>query len=297
MSVASDAISAITLARILLGILMGTAARFATLRVDSRQVPSYPNGYLIHLVTGFFAACLGSVAIPSLLSNDFAAITFLMLAVQHFRDIRKQIQESLEQTDPVGFAMRGSAYIDGIAKTFEARNYVCLLTSLGTVFTLYVAGSENLLTNVCIALAIGAGLAWGMVHFTKGKCIGDICTLSFGNIEVQGAELYVDGIWVTAALGLEKRQKLFIEEGVALVATPKSEKQRLTLENNGQRAAILYDAARSLGTKELLFTKRSLADGRVVIAFVPIIKDKEKLLATVRNTPILESVRMRARKG
>ncbi|MPM19963.1 hypothetical protein SDC9_66390 [bioreactor metagenome] len=38
-----DAISAVTLMRVLLGILMGSAARFVTLRVDSRQVPSYPN--------------------------------------------------------------------------------------------------------------------------------------------------------------------------------------------------------------------------------------------------------------
>lgn len=139
-----ETISMITLQRVILGILVGTIARIVTLRVDSRQVPSYPNGYFINLVTGFFAACLGSVAIPSLLTNDFAAITFLMLAVQHFRDIRKQTQESLEQIDPVGFTARGSAYIDGIAKTFEARNYICLLTSLGTVLALYLVSSKNI---------------------------------------------------------------------------------------------------------------------------------------------------------
>lgn len=122
MEAASDSISTITLIRIICGIVMGTAARVATLRVDIRQVPSYPNGFFINLVTGFFAASLGSVAVPALLSNDFAAVTFLMLAVQHFRDIRKQIQESLENTDPSGFVPRGSAYIDGISKTFEARN-------------------------------------------------------------------------------------------------------------------------------------------------------------------------------
>lgn len=296
MDLNSDAISLITLIRILLGILMGTIARFATLRIDSRQVPSYPNSYFINVVTGFFAASLGSVAIPALLSNDFAAVTFLMLAVQHFRDIRKQIQESLEKIDQVGFAQRGSAYIDGIAKTFEARNYICLLTSLGTVLALYLFMSVNAWINLAIALAIGSALIYLMVHFTKGKCIGDICTLHFGEIDVRGAELYVDDIWVTAMLGLEKRKKMFLEQGVALVATPKSEKQRLTLENNGQRTAILYDVARSFGTKELYFTKRSLSDGRIVIAFVPIIRDNEKILAAVRNTPILESVRKRSHR-
>jgi hypothetical protein len=273
--------------------MAGTTARFVTLRIDLRQIPSYPNSYFINLVTGFFAACLGSVAIPSLMSNDFAAITFLMLAVQHFRDIRKQIQESLEQVDPVGFAPRGSAYIDGISKTFESRNYISLLTSLGTVLTLYLVMSENIWLNFIAAAAAATALIWAMVSFTKGKCIGDICTLHFGEIEIRGSELYVDGIWVTAMLGLEKKRKLFLDEGVALVATPKSQKQRLTLENDGQRAAILYDAVRSFGAKELRFTKRSFTDGRVVVAFVPIINDRDKILEAVRNTPILESIRKR----
>lgn len=291
-----DGISMITLVRILLGILMGTVARFVTLRIDLRQVPSYPNSYFINLVNGFFAASLGSVAIPSLLSNDFAAITFLMLAVQHFRDIRRQIQESLEQIDPSGFVPRGSAYIDGISKTFEARNYICLLTSLGTVLALYLTMNENLWINAATALVTGSVLIWCMVRFTKGKRIGDICTIHLGEISVQDSDLYVDGIWVTAMLGLDKRQKLFLDEGVALVATPKAEKHRLTLEHDGQRAAMLYDAARSFGTKELSFMKRSLSDGRVVIAFVPIIKDEEKILRAVRNTPILESVRKLSRR-
>lgn len=296
MEATADVIPVITLIRILLGITMGTAARFATLRIDSRQIPSYPNSYFINIVTGFFAASLGSVAIPALLTNDLAAITFLMLAVQHFRDIRRQIQESLDRIDPFGFAPRGNVYIDGISKTFEARNYICLLTSLGTVLVLYLTPSEDLFICAATALVTGSVLIWSMIRFTKGKSIGDICTLHFGEIEVRGSELYVDGIWVTGMLGIARRQKLFMEEGVALVATPKSEKQRLTLENDGQRAAILYDAARSFGTKQLTFTRRSFPDGRIVIAFVPIIKDREKILATVRGTPILESVRKLSRE-
>lgn len=154
--------------------------------------------------------------------------------------------------------------------------------------------SKNIWINIAIALVVGSALIWAMVHFTKGKSIGDICTLHFGEVDVKGSNLFVDGIWVTGMLGLQKRQKLFIEQGIALVATPRSEKQRLTLENEGQRSAMIYDAARSFGTKELWFTKRSLSDGRIVIAFVPIVNDKELILAAVRNTPILESVRKRS---
>ena len=39
---------------ILGGIFMGTLARAVTLRVDSRQNPSFPTGYFINLVTGFY---------------------------------------------------------------------------------------------------------------------------------------------------------------------------------------------------------------------------------------------------
>ncbi|HHY52844.1 MAG TPA: YIEGIA protein [Clostridiales bacterium] len=291
-----DVISQITLIRILLGIFMGTMARVVTLRSDLRQVPSYPNGCFINLVTAFLAASLGAVAIPSLLTNDYAAVTFLMLAVQNFRDIRKQIQESLEQIDPAGFAPRGSAYIDGIAKTFEGRNYLSLLTAFGTVLSLYLFMSENLWLNILNAAVTGSILICLLVRFTKGKCIGDICAIDFGQIEIKGSDLYVDGIWVTAMLGIAKRKQLFQEEGIALVATPKAEKHRLTLESDAQRMAMLYDAVRSIGAKELLFTKRSLSDGRVVIAFVPIIKDREQILTAVRNTPILESVRKVSRR-
>lgn len=292
----SSGITLIVIIRILLGITLGMIARFVTLRIDSRQVPSYPNSYFINVVTGFFAACLGSVAIPSLMAGDFAAITFLMLAVQHFRDIRRQIQESLEQIDPVGFVPRGSAYIDGISKTFESRNYICLLTSLATVLSLYLISSDSILLNIILASFVGLIMIYIMIRFTKGKCIGDIADISFGEVKVVGSELYVDDIWIAGTLGLPQRQKLFMDEGVALVATPISDKQRLTLESDGQRTAMLYDLARSFGTKELSFTRRSLSDGRVVIAFVPIINDREKMLSTLENTPILESVRKVSRR-
>lgn len=69
------------------GILVGTVSRFALLKNDYRNYPSVPNGYLIHLTIGFVAAALGSVAVPALLKEDYVAVTFLALAIQHFRDV------------------------------------------------------------------------------------------------------------------------------------------------------------------------------------------------------------------
>ena len=277
------------------GIMTGTIARFITIRIDSRQVPSYPSGYLIHLVTGFIAAALGSVAIPALLAKDFTAFTFLALAVQHFRDVRKQERESLEALEHTEMASRGDGYIDGIAKTYEARNYVSMLTSLGTVLILTVLGFEEALANLIIAAVAGAVLICLQVHFTKSKRIGDICDISEGAAEIREGTLYVDGIDITMSLGAERAQKLFREEGVAVVVKPRQERHRLIVEQLGQRKAMLFDAVRSYGVKRYQFTENNLADGRVVIAFVPILRDVPGILAAVRATPILESGRKRRR--
>ncbi|MGI6240015.1 MAG: YIEGIA domain-containing protein [Christensenellales bacterium] len=278
---------------IILGICAGTAARFVTINIDSRQVPSYPSGYLTHLVTGFIAACLGAIAIPALLAKDFAAFTFLALAVQHFRDVRQQERESLEMLEQTEMAARGAGYIDGIAKTYEARNYISLLTALGTVLVLTLAGVEGLLWNLLIAGAAGGALIWLFVRMTKSKRIGDIADIAEGAIEVRGGMLYVDGIDVTMALGAQKMQELFLAEGVAVVVTPRQARHRLIVEQLGQRKAMLFDAARSFGVKRYQFTDNDLADGRVVLAFVPIIRDVPGILAAVRATPILESGRKR----
>ncbi|HML48839.1 MAG TPA: YIEGIA domain-containing protein [Clostridia bacterium] len=285
---------------ILCGMVMGTIARFVTIRIDSRQVPSYPSGYLINLVTGFIASALGAVAIPALLSKDFTAVTFLALAVQHFRDVRKQEQESLETLEHSEMARRGAGYIDGIAKTYEARNYISLLTSLGTVWILTLAGFRQTFAILALAAAAGGAILCLLVNFTKSKRIGDICDISQGAIEVRGGSLYADGILVTDMLGTEIAQKLFREEGVAAVIKPRSQRHRLIVEQTGQQKAMLFDAVRSYGVKRYQFTQQNMEDGRVVVAFVPILRDAQGILESIRATPILESGRKRRyglRKG
>jgi hypothetical protein len=278
---------------ILCGMAMGTIARFVTVRIDGRQVPSYPNGLLIHAVTGFIAAALGSVAIPALLNKDFTAVTFLALAVQHFRDVRKQEKESLEDLEDTEFAERGKGYIDGISKTYEARSYISLLTALGTVLVLTLLGERNPWFTLGIGIAVGSLLIYIQVQFTKGKRVGDICDIKEGQITVRDGVLYVDGSYVADGLGTTQAQKLFEEEGVAVVVKPREEKHRLTIEHLGQRKAMLYDAIRSYGVKQFQFAKRSFSQGYVVIAFVPILRDVKGIMDSIRATPILESGRKR----
>lgn len=112
---------------IITAIILGTLARVLTIKEDYRQYPSYPNGYLIHLITAFIAASLGAVAVPALMTKNFVAVTFLVLAIQQFRDVRKMERNSLKDLENTEYTYRGDAYIDGIAKTFESRNYFALV--------------------------------------------------------------------------------------------------------------------------------------------------------------------------
>ena len=273
------------------GIVMGTLARVITLRVDHRQNPSYPGGYFINLVTGFIASVLGSVAIPALMAKNFTAVTFLTLAIQHFRDIRKLERESLSKLEQSEYTRRGEAYIDGIAKTFEGRNYISLLTALFTVLVMKLFYTNNLLIDCSIGFVTGILLIYLMKSYTKGKTVGDICTITEGTITVEQSELFVDGMFVTNLLGTDKSRELFLNEGVALVITPNKEKFRITLDNLGQRQAILFEAIRSFGVKRYKFMRRSFKEGKVIIAFVPIVRNMEELISAVKKTPILESSR------
>lgn len=276
---------------IISGTVMGTVARIITLKVDTRQNPSYPNGIFSNIVIGFVASALGAVAIPALMARDFVAFTFLALAIQHFRDIRKLERESLDKLEKIEYSKRGHAYIDGIAKTYEARNYHALITSFFTVLVVKIFYTTNPYFNAVMAVAAGLVAALVLQRLIKGKRIGDICTLSEGRISVEGSDLYVDGMFVTNILGTPRSQQLFMEQGVGIVVTPKTQKFRLTIENFGQRQAMLFEATRSFGVKRFMFTRRNFQEGKLIIAFVPVIRHVGAIMEVIRDTPVLENSR------
>ncbi len=276
---------------IMSGIVMGTLARVFTLRADSRQNPSFPGGVFINLVTGFISSILGAVAIPAIMSRDFTAVTFLALAIQHFRDIRRLESDSLSKLENTEYTERGEAYIDGIAKTYEARNYISLITSLLTVFAMKICYTGVLAVDCAVGAAAGSVVIILLKTFTKGKTIGDICEVSEGKVEVKGSELMVDGMFVSNLLGTDISRELFQNEGLAFIITPKKEIYRVTLDNYGQRQAILFEAVRSYGVKRYKFTRKNYQTGKIVIAFVPIIRDAKGVVNTIKKTPILENSR------
>lgn len=271
--------------------ILGTLSRMLTLKEDYRQYPSYPNGYLIHLLTGFVAAALGAVSIPALMTKNFVAVTFLTVAIQQFRDVRKMERDSLTDLENTESTYRGAAYIDGISKTFEARNYFALIVAFVSGLTIQLVHNENAWINVASGTVVGLIVHFILKRFSKGKTVGDIATVKEGKIEIKGSELFVDGIYVSNLLGTENAQELFQNEGMAVVIYPNEPYFRITLDNFGQRQAILFEATRAVGVKRYHFSRKDFEKGRVVITLVPILQDLNKLIETVKNTPLLESAK------
>ncbi|WP_462409599.1 YIEGIA family protein [Neobacillus sp. Marseille-QA0830] len=272
-------------------VIVGTLARGLTIKEDYRQYPSYPNGYLIHLLTGFVSASIGAVAIPALMTKNFIAVTFLTAAAQQFRDVRKSERESLQDLEKTEYAYRGSAYIDGIAKTFESRNYFSLIVALVTAITMQVVKAKADWINILAGTIVGMIAFYLLKRFSKGKTIGDIAEVVPGTIKMDGSELYVNGIFVSNHLGADNASELIKKEALAVVIKPRHEFFRITLENFGQRQAALFEATRALGLKRYHFTRRDFDTGNVVIALVPIVKDIDVLIETVKKTPLLESTK------
>lgn len=285
------AISTEQIVLILTAIVVGTLARILTIKEDYRQYPSYPNGYLTHLITGFVAAALGAVAIPALMTKNFVAVTFLTLAIQQFRDVRKTERDSLKDLENTEYSYRGDAYIDGIAKTFEARNYFALIVSFATALTIQLVDSKSIWINIVSGIVVGFIVFFILKRFSKGKTVGDIANVKEGKVEIKGSELFVDGIYVSNQLGTENARNLFEKEGLAVIIYPRENHFRITLDNYGQRQAILFEATRSIGVKRYHFTRKDYEKGRVVISLVPIENDINKLIETVKNTPLLESAK------
>ncbi|WP_372631413.1 YIEGIA domain-containing protein [Cohnella sp.] len=268
--------------------IVGTLARALTIKQDYRQYPSHPNGYLIHFVTGALAAALGAFIVPTLISKNFVAVTFLSLAIQQFREVRKTERESLRDLEGTEYTIRGDSYIDGIAKTFEARNYFALLVSLATSVTMHLI-HQPYWVEVAFGALAGMALFLFLKRSTKGKHVKHIATVTQGTLEIKGSELYVDGLLVTNAAGEEEARRFFSEEGLAAVVHPNEPHDRIVLEHFGQRQAMLFEATRALGKKRYCY--QNLMDGRVIIALVPIVHNFELLKETLLNTPLLETVK------
>ncbi|WP_313798476.1 YIEGIA family protein [Cytobacillus sp.] len=273
---------------IIFGIAIGTLTRIYMLRTDYRQYPTYLHGKIIHTALGFIAAGLGSVAIPSILNEEFTAITFLTLAASQFREVRNMERNTLTELDSYEMVPRGKTYIEGIAIAFESRNYLVIFTSLVSVL-------GYLLFNIWVGVIFAVlALIISKVLMSGGK-IGDIVDVEYVKPHFDGAGLYVDNIYIMN-IGLPQRQEEVLRYGMGFILKPKNFNARSTIANLGQRQAILHDVSTALGvyrdsgTPALVpLAKRDLNDGRVGVFVLPQEKNIDRALKIIGAVPTLEN--------
>jgi len=278
---------------ILIGIVIGFISRWWMLRGDIRQYPTMPNGYLIHLITAFIAASMGAVAYPALLGKNYVAVTFLALAIQQFRDIRKMEKEALISLDKDSYAPRGPSYIDGIAKTFEARNYIVMIVSLITTLSAFILKSYIKKTIIVLSPAalIGFIAAYLLKQYTKGHTLKDIITVEEAPLAFKdGDNLFVGDIYVMN-IGLSATRERILKNGIGLILKPANDNdnEKVILNHQGQRTAIVHECSRLLGLERYVATRRDFDTARVALVIVPIIKDVQRLKDIILNIPILET--------
>lgn len=274
---------------IVAGIATGTVVRLMLLKVDYRAYPSAPNGVLIHATVGFVAASLGAVAVPALLKRDYVAVTFLVLAIQQLREVRRSERESLTDLERTEFVPRGEAYIDGLAKGFESRNYVTLLVALVTT-------SASFLIPGSIWIGIVGGVAAGFILFqiihrmTGHRTVGELAKVEQVPLDFKGGDLYVGDIFVTN-IGLETQRKRIEEGGLGFVITPEDHAAQVTFNNYGLRQAIIHEISRIVGVKRFYQTRRDFDTGQVALYLIPMKKDPETIIEVIKRVPLIESVR------
>lgn len=273
---------------ILLGVIFGVISRIYMLKTDYRQYPTYLHGKIIHVALGFIAAGLGTIAVPSIMEQEFTAITFLTIAASQFRDVRNMERNTLTELDHYELVTRGTTYIEGIAIAFESRNYLVIFTSFLTTFA-------YLVFNVWIGIIVGIITIIISKKLMSGSKLKQIVDIEYVKPRFEGAGLYVDNIYIMN-IGLPARQADVLRYGMGFVLKPKSFNARSTIANLGQRQAILHDVSTALGvyrdsgTPALVpLAKRDLDDGRVGIFVLPQEKDIEKAIAIIGQVPTLEN--------
>lgn len=281
---------------ILFGLAAGTLTRVYMLRTDYRQYPTYLHGKIIHVALGFIAAGLGTVAIPSIMEEEFTAITFLTLAASQFREVRNMERNTLTELDSYELVSRGKTYIEGIAIAFESRNYL-------VIFTSFVSTLGYLLFNIWGGIAAAVIAVLASKSLMSGGRLKDIVDVEYVEPRFDGAGLYVDNIYIMN-IGLPERQEEVLRYGMGFILKPKNFNARSTIANLGQRQAILHDVSTALGvyrdsgTPALVpLAKRDLDDGRVGVFVLPQEKDIDKALKIIEAVPTLENaIRMPSKR-
>ena len=268
-------------------------ARLYMLRRDYRQYPSYPQGWAVHLFVGFIGAAIGAVIVPAVLEKEYAAVSFLILAASQFREVRNVERATLGAMESTELVQRGTAYIEGIARVFEARNYLSIWVAF-SVAVVAELGVEPLWVRLGACALAGLLVTVLLSRLMRGLKIGDIAAVELAQLYFEGALLKVEET-VMMNVGLHAARAVYMERGLAAKIIPDGPNAKATLANLGQMQAIAHDVAAMIGVymdvgeQEFIpMVRRNPGSGCLYLVMVPSEADEQAFLAAVRRVPVLE---------
>lgn len=275
----------------IVGFVAGLISRLFSLKTGTTHYPGYPSGYISQLALAVIAAMIGSSVLIALIGKQFTAATFLTLAATQFRDVRNTERQTLAQEEKLILVSRGPGYIEGIAITYEARNYLAMLVALLTSAITMVGGLVIGVIGAVIVVIIGE-------IFMSGQHLGDIVDVEPAKIWFdKGSLLYVGDVMMME-VGLPHPRDRYEKEGLGVVLTPKNERGQAVLWNISQRQAISYEAAAAVGVqKDVGYPEQTplcrmampAGTGKAGLSILPVDHDMNKLIRAIKRTPVLES--------
>ena len=279
---------------------IGILSRAFVLRVKDKQYPSRPQDYLEQIIISGLSSSLGAVVFPALLDKEFAALTFFAVAIQQFQGLSKEERITLENIDNDQIVPKGSAYIEEISSTYEARSYISLASSLGASITyiravnVYELGFWGALLASSV---IGFGIAFILRRFLRRDSVADVAEIKPAKITFDGPILKVNEMMIHN-IGLEDTRKRYVENGLAVEIIPKNMADFGVINDLGQRQAILHNLYIHLGIdkdvdeKDILsITRVNYETKSVLIPYIPLKKDLEVMIDVIRSTPIIETAK------
>lgn len=287
-----------------IAVIIGILSRIIMINLEQRQYPTRPNILLSQLVLAFVAASLGALIIPALIERSYTSITFLSLAIEQFRQVRESRRNTLQNLEEQQLVSRGDAFIEEIARTYEVRNYMCIVTSFFTMGLYYFLISEiNIGDNISLIISSVSGLTLALMlrkFLTRGE-ISDIADVVEVKISfVDESIMQIGELKGITNIGLESDRKRFLEKGIGIEIIPKdnSYKNAGILYDPGQRQTIAYNLYSRLGllreNNEPAFVpliRRNPNKESLVLAFIPIEKDAKKVIEAVKSAPIVSSAK------
>ena len=287
-----------------IGIVIGLLSRLIMLNLDERQYPTQPNVLVSQIVLAFVASSLGALLIPALIERSYTSVTFLSLAAEQFRQVRSNRRDTLQGLESSQLVSRGNSFIEDIARTYEIRNYMCIVTSFLTVALYYLINSEFKVRDpiaLIISSLFGLALAYGLRKCVSRRSLGDIAEVSIEKIDfVDTSILKIGDFQGITNVGLKEDREMYLKHAVGIKIRPRgnSYKNASIISYLGQRQVICFNLYSRLGilkdADEPAFTpipRKNPKNQCLYLAFFPTEKDEAKIIEAVKSCPILDSAR------